>query len=130
MRLIADTHTVIWFVMGAPQLSIRANSLLTDVHNDILVSPASIWEVAIKVGLGKIQLNCTYRYFVDTCLIRYGFSLLPVNPDHTTYLASMTPSRTHKDPFDRLIIAQAIVEHLPIIGADLAFDGYPVQRLW
>jgi PIN domain nuclease of toxin-antitoxin system len=126
---LVDKHTLIWYVLADPRLSAIARASIKDPANEIMVSPASFWEIAIKVSKGKLGLNQPYGNFIDLCLNQYGFRSLAIEPAHTTLLASMPFPRGHKDPFDRLLIAQAIVEGLPIIGADAAFDAYPVRRI-
>jgi PIN domain nuclease of toxin-antitoxin system len=103
---------------------------MKDSNNEILVSPASFWEIAIKFSVRKLALHQSYEDFVDVCLNRYRFRLLPIEPIHTILLAAMPFPPGHKDPFGRLLIAQAIVEGLPIISVDAAFDAYPVRRIW
>jgi PIN domain nuclease of toxin-antitoxin system len=117
-----------WYIEGDPQLSTAAQTLIQDASNDVLISPASYWEIAIKVSLEKWQLNRPYEDFIDIGLKKYGFLILPILPDHTAQLIGM-PFH-HKDPFDRLLIAQALVEEIPIISADSALDDYGVTRLW
>ncbi len=130
MNLLSDTHSLIWYSLNDPRLSPVAGASMKDSSNEILVSPASLWEVAIKFSIGKLKLHRTYEEFVDICFNRYRFRLLPIEPAHTTLLAAMPFPPGHKDPFDRLLIAQAIVEGVPIVGADAAFDAYPVRRIW
>ncbi len=125
MTLLLDTHSLIWFVLASPQLTAFARILIEDPGNEIMVSPASFWEIAIKVSKGKLALNQPYGNFVDLCRNQYGFRGLPIEPAHTTRLAAMPFPPGHKDPFDRLLIAQAMVEGIPIIGGDKAFDDYP-----
>ena len=128
MRLLLDTHTMYWYIEGDPQLSTTARTLIQDASNDVLISPASYWEIAIKVSLEKWQLNRPYADFIDIGLKQYGFLILPILPDHTARLIGM-PFH-HKDPFDRLLIAQALAEEIPIISVDSALDDYGVTRLW
>lgn len=128
MRLLLDTHTLYWYIEGDPQLSATARTLIQDASNEVLISPASYWEIAIKISVGKWQLNRTYEDFLDIGFNKYGFKILPILPTHTAGVISL-PFH-HKDPFDRLLIAQAIVENIPIISADPVMDAYPVRRLW
>ena len=130
MKALLDSHTLLWYVLGDPQLSVDAERAILDPANEVLVSPASFWEIAIKVSIGKYALNQPFSDFVDLCLKRYRFALLPIEPRHAARVAVLPFPRGHKDPFDRLLIAQAIVESLPIIGRDIAFDDYPVKRIW
>ena len=130
MRLLLDSHALIWFTRDDPQLSVKAKGLIVDVDNEILISPGTFWEIAIKVSIGKLTLTSRYADFIDVCLNRYGFRLLPIEPAHTAILAEMPFPRDHKDPFDRLYVAQAIFEAVPIVSADAILDTYPIQRLW
>jgi PIN domain nuclease of toxin-antitoxin system len=117
-----------WYIEGDPQLSTTARTLIQDASNDVLISPASYWEIAIKVSLEKWQLNRPYEDFINIGLKQYGFLILPVLPDHTARLIGM-PFH-HKDPFDRLLIAQALAEEIPIISVDEQFDAYRIKRIW
>ena len=128
MRLLLDTHTLYWFIEGAPQLSSHALDVVSDPDNEILLSPASYWEIALKISLGKWQLNRRYEEFLDIALVRYGFVVLPVQATHTAQLIGM-PFH-HKDPFDRLLVAQAIVEQIAIVSADEQLDAYNITRIW
>lgn len=128
MRILLDTHALYWYIEGDPQLSTTARTLIQDASNDVLISPASYWEIAIKVSLEKWRLNRPYEGFIDIGLKHYGFLILPILPDHTARLIGM-PFH-HKDPFDRLLAAQALAEKIPIVSADSALDDYGVTRLW
>ena len=128
MRVLLDTHTMYWYIEGDPQLSATARTLIQEASNEVLISPSSYWEIAIKVSLGKWQLNRPYEDFMDIGLKQYGFLILPILPAHTARLISMTFH--HKDPIDRLLLAQALVEKMPIVSADVQLDGYGVTRIW
>jgi len=128
MRLLLDTHAMYWYIEGDPQLSVTAQTLVQDASNEVLISPASYWEIAIKVSVGKWALNRPYEEFIDLGLNRYGFQVLPIRPTHTARLIGL-PFH-HKDPFDRLLVAQALVEQIPIVSIDVALDPYGVTRLW
>lgn len=130
MKLLLDTHTLLWYVLGLPRLSTTAQGLIIDPANEILISPASYWEIAIKVSIGKFLLHQSYEDFMDVCLNQYRFAILPIEPQHTARVAVLPFPPTHKDPFDRLLVAQALVEKLPVVSADTAFDLYGVTRLW
>src|SRR4051794_16198623 len=99
-----------WYIEGDSQLSGTAQTRIQDASNEILISPASYWEIAIKVRLGKWALNRPYEEFIDLVLNRYGFQVLPILPTHTARLIGMPSPPDHKDPFDRLLVAQALVE--------------------
>jgi PIN domain nuclease of toxin-antitoxin system len=128
VRHLLDTHTLLWYTLDDPQLSGAAKALILDPANEILISPASYWEIAIKVSIRKLTLHRPYEDFIDVCLNQYGFTILPVEPKHTAAVISL-PFH-HKDPFDRLLIAQALVEGIPIISGDPVLDSYVIQRLW
>ena len=128
MNLLLDTHTLLWFVLGEAHLNAAARQLIEDATNPKFVSPATYWEIAIKISIGKYALNETYETFIDRAIRQNGFFILPIEPRHTALLINM-PFH-HRDPFDRLIIAQAIVEGIAIVSADPVFDDYSVQRLW
>lgn len=128
MRLLLDTHSFLWFVTDDPLLSDRARALIADPANDILVSPASYLEVAIKVNIGKYPLSVPFEKFFSEGIAGNGFVVLPIEVRHAATLASLPMH--HKDPFDRVILSQAIAEQIPVIGADAAFDSTPISRLW
>ena len=128
MKLLLDTHAMYWYIEGDSQLPVTARTLIQDASNEVLVSPASYWEIAIKISVGKWQLNRTYGDFVDLGLSQYGFHVLPILPTHTARLIGL-PFH-HKDPFDRLLVAQSMVEGIPIISNDTALDAYGITRLW
>ena len=130
MRLLLDTHTMYWYIEDDPKLSGPARTLIQDASNEILISPASYWEMAIKISLGKWQLNRPYEDFMDIGLNQYGFQILPILPTHTARLIGLPFPPGHKDPFDRLLVAQALVEQISIVSADSPLDAYGVTRLW
>ena len=128
MRLLLDTHSFLWFVLNDPQLSTAAQRFINDPGNDILISPASYWEMAIKVGLRKLDLHAPYDDFRLRGIDGNDFEILPIEPRHASILTTLPLH--HRDPFDRILIAQAMVEAVPIVGMDSAFDSYGIQRLW
>jgi len=128
MRLLLDTHSFLWFLLDDPKLSQTAKDSIADSDNDIEISPASYWEIAIKISLKKYSLPEPYEQFMERELATNQFRILPIEPKHTAALTSL-PFH-HRDPFDRLIIAQAMVEQIPIISGDEAFAAYPVTRIW
>jgi PIN domain nuclease of toxin-antitoxin system len=128
MRLLLDTHAFLWFVTNDPLLSATAQALIADPTNEIVISPASYWEVAIKVSIGKYPLTVPFEQFFAKGIEGNDFSILPVEIRHAAVLASLPMH--HKDPFDRMIVSQAIVEQIPVVSVDAAFDPYGVTRLW
>ena len=128
MKLLLDTHTFLWFVLGDPQLSQTARALIVDPAHDKWISPVRYWEVAIKVSVKKYTLAVAHEVFFATALRVNGFDVLHIDPKHTAVVATL-PFH-HRDPFDRLLIAQALAESAPLVSADPALDPYGVQRLW
>jgi PIN domain nuclease of toxin-antitoxin system len=128
MRLLLDSHTFLWFVLEDSQLSRAADALITDPANDILVSPATYWEIAIKVGKKKLDLLASYDDFMKRGIEGNNFEILPIETRHTSLLTTMPMH--HKDPFDRLLVSQALVESIPIVSNDPALEAYGITRLW
>jgi PIN domain nuclease of toxin-antitoxin system len=128
MRLLLDTHAFLWFFTSDPKLSAAALTLIAEPTNEILVSPASYWEVAIKVSLGKYPLKVPFEQFWTAGIDGSGFGILPIRLPHAAILSSLPMH--HKDPFDRMIISQAISEHIPVVTADSALGSYAVTTLW
>ena len=126
--LLLDAHALLWFVWDDPRLSAGAKALIEDADNRKLVSVATCWEIAIKVGLGKLDLGEPSRSFLPREITRNNFALLPISVDHATMVEGLT--QHHRDPFDRLLIAQSMVESLQVVSADAVFDQYGVSRLW
>ncbi|MBC8114810.1 MAG: type II toxin-antitoxin system VapC family toxin [Candidatus Saccharimonas sp.] len=128
MRLLLDTHAFLWFLLDDPGLSETARNLIVDPGNDIEISPASYWEIAIKIGLGKYSLPEPYDTFMERELAENDFRILPILPRHTSVLTTLPLH--HRDPFDRLLVAQAISEGISLVSNDPALDVYSIQRLW
>jgi PIN domain nuclease of toxin-antitoxin system len=126
--LLLDTHTMLWFFWDDPQLSADAKAAMEDASNRKLVSVASCWEVAIKVGLGKLELGESSQTFLSREIDRNNFELLNITLDHATAVEGLPLH--HRDPFDRLLIAQSMIDNLQVVSADSAFDRYSVTRLW
>jgi PIN domain nuclease of toxin-antitoxin system len=128
LRCIVDSQALIWFFNNDPKLSSKAWSILSDAASILYVSPASLWEISIKLSTGKYIFAVTYEEFVQQAVYDNGFILLSIEPKHCIPLLKL-PFH-HRDPFDRMIIAQAMVEQLPVISSDTKIDLYPVQRIW
>lgn len=128
MRLLLDTHTFIWYVTNNNKLSSTAKLLINDGNNEVVLSKASIWEMAIKHSIGKLSFDTRFDIFIERQLSLNNIELLDIKTNHLIAIATL-PSH-HGDPFDRLIIVQAMLEGLPIVGTDIAFDAYEVRRLW
>jgi PIN domain nuclease of toxin-antitoxin system len=128
MNLLLDTHAFLWFIANDPRLGSHAQSLIQDPGNRRLLSMASLWEIAIKVSLGKLTLAQPLGQFVPLQLQLNQIEVLAIELPHVTAVGTM-PFH-HRDPFDRLIAAQCHIENLPIVSADTAFDSYSVRRVW
>ena len=128
MRLLIDTHALLWFCEGNPILSPKALAAMEDDSNERYVSHATAWEAAIKLSIGKLKLQTDYRVIFPGVLEANGFVFLPPAVEH--YEALITMPRHHGDPFDRLIIAHAKVEGLIIVTCDEDFPAYGVPLLW
>jgi PIN domain nuclease of toxin-antitoxin system len=130
MMLLLDTHTFIWYVTDNSRLSNQAVEVINDENNQIFVSIASLWEIAIKQRIGKLTLNelLPFEIFITQQLNLNDFRLLDIKISHIAVISSLPLH--HRDPFDRLLIAQSIVENIPLLSADGIFDAYPIQRLW
>ena len=128
MRALLDTHSFLWFMSGDEKLSSTARAILDDIENEVILSVASLWEIAIKASLGKISLERSFEDLIPQQLVSNEIGVLPIRLKHLAVLTDL-PFR-HRDPFDRLLIAQAMAEGLPILTRDPAFLDYPVQVLW
>jgi PIN domain nuclease of toxin-antitoxin system len=123
-----DSHAFLWFVGDDPQLSDTARNLIVDPANEVYLSLTSVWELTIKVSSGKLTLAQPPEQFFPEQLQRNDFQLLPISLSHATRVASLPVH--HKDPFDRLLVAQSLIEPMPLISADAILDLYGVQRFW
>ncbi len=128
MKVLLDTHTILWFWWDDPSLSANAKAIISDPANQKFVSIASPWEVAIKVSLKKLDIGGPYPGFFRQHILRSCFDWLPTKEDHFDGLLGL-PFH-HRDPFDRLLISQAIMEQMPLISCDNIFDAYGVNRIW
>ena len=128
MNFLLDTHGLIWFLTGDAQLSIRARSLIEDDKNRIFISIASLWEMAIKFSIGKLNIGQSFETLFPAQLESNNIEILEISVDHLKVVCKL-PFH-HRDPFDRLIIAQALAEKWSVISADAVFDSYAVSRIW
>ncbi|MFM2295418.1 MAG: hypothetical protein RLZZ350_1831 [Verrucomicrobiota bacterium] len=128
MKFIADTHAFLWFVTDATSLSPTAKRLLEAPDSDRLLSIASIWEIAIKHRLGKLNFAHPLDEFLPTQISVNQFRLLNISLAHTLKVTQLPLH--HRDPFDRMLVAQALSENLPVLSNDSARDAYGVKRLW
>ena len=121
MKLLLDSHAFLWFCQDDPLLSAAAKELIEDAGNRKLLSIASCWEIAIKAGLGKLKLGEPSAIYIPAALSRTGFQLLPISLTHVTAVESLP--LYHRDPFDRLLLAQATIEVIPIVSVDAILDS-------
>jgi PIN domain nuclease of toxin-antitoxin system len=128
MRLLRDTHVVIWWVDQDHLLSPDAHAAIVDPSNELLISAGTIWETSIKVGLGKLSLSLAFRQWMDQAIRDLRAAILPITVEFAEAQAGLP--RHHGEPFDRLLLAQATVEQVPIMSNDAVFDAYGVKRLW
>lgn len=124
-KWLVDAHAVIWFLNDDPALSETAAATMESPFERLLVSAASLWEIAIKAGIGKLEVPEPLVELLE----QHGFESLPVTAAHAWEVSRLPPS-DHRDPFDRLLAAQARIEELPVISIDADFDQYGVERHW
>lgn len=126
MPVLLDTHAFLWWCEDSPELSRKARAVMTE--QDCFVSYASFWEIAIKLNLGKLRLPDTFERYIPDQMSLNGFEQMEISFNHLT--RSATLEWRHRDPFDRLLVAQALEEDLDIVSRDPAFDAYKVKRCW
>ena len=128
MRVLLDTHTFLWWISNDTRLSSRAREIISDGNNELLLSAASGWEIAIKVRLGRLQLPYEPERFIPEQLVINAIQSLPIKMSHALHTYSLPIY--HRDPFDRIIIAQAQLEGLPILTSDSQIAKYKVEIIW
>lgn len=128
MRVLVDTHAILWWLRDDPRLSQRARAILADGGNDLYWSIASSWEIAVKLPLGKLELDRPLHHLFAEIVSNQGVEVLPISHEHCGRLAEL-PLR-HRDPFDRMLIVQAQHAGVPILTADPKFEAYDVKVLW
>ena len=128
MRLLLDTHTLIWWATSSEKLSQSGLDLLTNLDNRLFFSIASVWEMQIKCQIGKLKLGKSVQELIVNQQNNNNLHILPIELAHVYALGNLPD--VHRDPFDRIIVAQAVVESLPILSIDSLLDGYPIQRVW
>ena len=128
MRVLLDTHAFLWWVEDSPHLSATAHRVIEDEANDIIVSAASAWEIATKYRLGKLPEAEAVATDIAGCITNEGFEALAISVSDAER-AGRLPG-IHRDPFDRILIAQALGHDMAIVSVDAEFDGYGVNRVW
>ena len=128
MKVLLDTHTFLWWITDHPQLSPRVREIIGDGNNELFVSAASGWEIAIKAKLGRLQLPDEPQRFILEQLSLNAIQSLPIQMSHALHVFTLPDH--HRDPFDRILISQAQLEGLPILTADPQIALYPVEIIW
>jgi PIN domain nuclease of toxin-antitoxin system len=128
MRYLLDTHAYLWAVDDSSRLSRRALEIIEGEANDLVLSIASLWEIAIKLSIGKLKTRPTFEELAVVTPAARGVTILPITPEHLDFVIQL--SLHHRDPFDRLLIAQGDTEGIPILSRDTAFDRYNIVRVW
>jgi PIN domain nuclease of toxin-antitoxin system len=128
MKLLLDTHAFLWWVAGDPQLSDRARDLIADGSNEVLFSVASAWEIVVKTSIGRLWLGDDPKTFIDEQLEANAFGVLPIHLRHALVIAGLPD--LHRDPFDRMLVAQAMSEEISILSGDQHVAAYPVDVVW
>ncbi len=128
MRVLLDTHVLLWWLSGEEALSAAARSAIADADNETFVSAASAWEISIKYKQGRLPTAANFVADLDEAIARHGFSAVPITVHHGNRAGALPLH--HKDPFDRMLIAQALAESLTLVSNERLFDNYGVGRLW
>lgn len=123
-----DTHAFLWWVADKPDLSAGAREFIASEHHEPIFSVVSAWEIAIKVGVGKLEVPGSPEKFVTDQLARNVFEVLPIHLRHALHVYDLPDH--HRDPFDRLLVAQATAENLAVLTADPLVARYPIQTIW
>ena len=128
MRILLDTHVLLWWLQDDPRISVRVRDLIADDESDVLVSAATIWEIAIKAGLGQLDLPSDLQGFLRRELADNAFACLPVTFEHAVGVRDLP--QHHRDPFDRILMVQSQLEQMPLVSHDARLTAYDVDLLW
>ena len=128
MKLLLDTHVLIWWLADPWRVPDHVQDTIVQSASDVFVSAASAWEIGVKLRIGKLAFDAVFLDDFDTQVRSLAFGPLPMTAAHAVAGAKLPGS--HKDPFDRMLIAQSLVEDIPLVSSDAAFDAYPINRLW
>ena len=128
MKVLVDTHTLLWDIIADHRSSTKAKQILRSDEHELVFSLVSLWEIAIKIRTGKLNAIGSSVAYIRNEMNAYGMELLPIRYDHILALESLP--HHHGDPFDRLLIAQALTESLPILTADKVFTRYGAKIIW
>lgn len=128
MRVLLDTHALLWWLDGDKRLPLAARRVISDLGTEVLVSAASAWEITTKARLGKLPGALAVAADVATAVISQGFVALPISLDHAQRAGSLPGP--HRDPFDRMLIAQSQAEGIPLVTNERIFEAYGIRRVW
>jgi PIN domain nuclease of toxin-antitoxin system len=128
MKVLLDTHAMLWWLVDDPRLSDKARETIAEGRNQLFWSIASAFELAVKVGVGKLELGRSLRSLFAEIVSEQGAELLPMTHEHCVRLGNL--ELHHRDPFDRMLVAQALEEGIPLLTADPKMELYPIDRLW
>lgn len=128
MKLLLDTHTLLWLLTGSADFSRKAREAVADTGNEKLLSVGSLWEITIKVSKERLEFDRPLADFLTWVQTHPQIQMLPIRPPHLLWLATLP--HHHRDPFDRLIVAQALSEECTLVSRDTQLDAYGVSRLW
>lgn len=128
MRLAVDAQSLIWYVDQDQFLSQAAHAAISDPQNDLFLSAATIWEIGIKIGIGKLKLSSPFKPWITKAIGDLGIVIMPISVDYVDVQATLPYH--HGDPFDRLLIAQALFDGISVVSNDAQFDAYGVTRIW
>ncbi len=128
MRILLDTHAFLWFTLDDPQMSEIAKGSICNPQNEVLLSPVVYWEIAIKLRKGSLNLSEPFLPFMEDQIQINRLTILPIRPDHASLVTTLPLH--HRDPFDRMLVAQAIVENVPLVTCDPEILRYPITPIW
>jgi len=128
MQIVVDSQSLVWAVDDPSRLSKAATIAIQNLANDLWISSASIWEISIKVGIGKMKLTAPYKVWITRALQALDIQIVPIAIDYCEKQATLP--MIHRDPFDRMIASQCLVDHIPVVSSDTIFDAYGVTRIW
>jgi PIN domain nuclease of toxin-antitoxin system len=128
VRVLLDTHALLWWLDGDRKLPRRVRDLIGDINTDVIVSAASVWEITMKARIGKLPGAMAVAADVPTCIASQGFTALSISVQHAQRAGNLPGP--HRDPFDRMLVAQAQAEDLPLVTNERVFDHYGINRVW
>lgn len=129
MQLLIDTHVLIWYLEDNPQLTSTAAEILEDTRHNLYISIASLWEIAIKSGLGKLKLKIEFHE-LKKLLERFSIEIVSIDFEDTQTYLTLPFFDNHRDPFDRILVAQVTARSMTLVSGDKKFDLYEIQRVW